>query len=224
MTVSRGRVRRGELCFEAGDALVEEAVVGAGGLQALFQGSVSGGEVAVALSEGAVLGDDPSAAPGSWSSRASRSWPSSSPMRARWARISACAALRACSAFSARCCQDASAWASRAAASCRRWPPDRATAAVTRSRAAGPAHRERWGHTRVGGVAGEVTGTLGARSWLMASATWRSFSSVRFLRPGWRRRSATRRGSIQLASPSCCAGWRRCEVGGAEGRFQSRWK
>lgn len=48
-----------ELGFEAGDALVEEAIVGAGGLQALVQGAVSGGEVADALAEGAVLGGEP---------------------------------------------------------------------------------------------------------------------------------------------------------------------
>lgn len=67
----------------------------------------------------------------------SRSWPRSSPMRARWARISAWAVLSACSAFSAHCCQDASAWASRSAVSCCRWPLARVMAVLIRSRADG---------------------------------------------------------------------------------------
>ncbi|HEX9355002.1 MAG TPA: hypothetical protein VF933_14445 [Streptosporangiaceae bacterium] len=42
-------LRGQQLRFEACDALVEEAVVGAGGLQAFFQSALSGGEVADAL-------------------------------------------------------------------------------------------------------------------------------------------------------------------------------
>jgi hypothetical protein len=38
--VSGSRLCGQQLCFEAGDALVEEAVVGAGGLQAFFQGAL----------------------------------------------------------------------------------------------------------------------------------------------------------------------------------------
>jgi hypothetical protein len=124
------------LRFEVGDALVEEAVVGAGGLQAFFQGALAGGEVADALLERVFSALSRLLVSLSCSCWVSRSWPSSSPMRVRWARISACAALRACSALSARCCQDASAWAPRAALSCCRWPSARVMAAATRSRAA----------------------------------------------------------------------------------------
>jgi len=47
------------LRFEAGDALVEEAVVRAGGPQAFFQGALPAGEVADALPERGVFGGEP---------------------------------------------------------------------------------------------------------------------------------------------------------------------
>jgi helix-hairpin-helix protein len=58
---SRGsvRLRVQQLRFQAGDALVEEAVVGPGGLQAFFKGAVAGCEVAEPLFERAVLGGEP---------------------------------------------------------------------------------------------------------------------------------------------------------------------
>src|SRR5579859_209941 len=49
----------GELGFELGDAPVGEPVVGAGGFQPLFQGPVVVGELADALLERGVLGDQP---------------------------------------------------------------------------------------------------------------------------------------------------------------------
>jgi len=57
-------------------------------------------------------------------------------MRARWARISAWAVLSASSVFSARRCQDASAWASRPICSSRRPVSARVMAALIRSRLA----------------------------------------------------------------------------------------
>jgi len=62
---SRGsgvRLRVQQLRFQVGDALVEEAVVGPGGLQAFFKGAVAGWEVAEPLFERAVLGGDRPAA------------------------------------------------------------------------------------------------------------------------------------------------------------------
>src|SRR5262245_36143000 len=51
--------RRGELCFEVGDALVVEPEVLPGGLEFLLEGAVAGGERADALLERGVLGGDP---------------------------------------------------------------------------------------------------------------------------------------------------------------------
>ena len=48
-----------QLCFEVGDAFIEEAVVGPGSLQAFVQGAVVGGQVPDALFEGRVLGGKP---------------------------------------------------------------------------------------------------------------------------------------------------------------------
>src|SRR6516164_6367452 len=52
-------LRRGDLGFEVGDALVVEAEVLPCGLEFLLEGAVAGGEGAVALLEGGVLGGDP---------------------------------------------------------------------------------------------------------------------------------------------------------------------
>jgi hypothetical protein len=56
---SRTYVGVEQLCFQVGNALVEEAVVGPGGLQAFFQGAAAGGKVAEPLLEGGILGHKP---------------------------------------------------------------------------------------------------------------------------------------------------------------------
>lgn len=53
------RLRGQQLRFEAGDALVEEAVVGAGGLQLVFRCTLVAGELAEPLLECGVLGGEP---------------------------------------------------------------------------------------------------------------------------------------------------------------------
>lgn len=53
-------------------------------MQAFFQGAVAGGEVAEALLEGGVLGSRPLGGVAVVVVLVSRSWPSSSPIRARW--------------------------------------------------------------------------------------------------------------------------------------------
>jgi hypothetical protein len=99
----------GELRFEVGDAPVQEAAGGAGGVDALAQCAVLVGELADALVQGVVLrGEELGGVRAEGVSR-SRSVPASSPIRRRWVRISVCAWLRASSAFSARSLQEASA-------------------------------------------------------------------------------------------------------------------
>jgi hypothetical protein len=56
---SRTYVYVEQLCFQAGNALVEEVVVGPGGLEAFFQGAAAGGKVAEPLLEGGILGGKP---------------------------------------------------------------------------------------------------------------------------------------------------------------------
>jgi hypothetical protein len=129
--------RAGQLCFEAGDSLIEEAVVGPGGLQAFFQGAVAGGQVPDALFERRVLGGKP------LGGVAVVVVLSVADLAEQLADPGALGADLSVGGFEGllgvqpRCCQDASAWASWSAWSWRRWLPAWVMAAVTRSRAAG---------------------------------------------------------------------------------------
>ena len=95
---SGSRLRGQQLRFEAGDALVEEAVVGASTLQAFFQGALPGGEVADALPERSVLGAEPAGGVAVVLVLGVAELAEQLADAGALARISACAALRACSA------------------------------------------------------------------------------------------------------------------------------